>query len=197
MTERAPCSRWSRDPGGACAPQDSHSPLQTFHSLTQHPETPLFMTDMARASGKCSPNLRRTSLKQDVSVAACYACNAGDPGSIPGLGRSPGEGKGYPTPDSLVAQEVKNQLAMRETWVQSLGWEDPLEKGKATPSSIFAWRIPWTIQSPWDRKELDTERLSLHFTSLPVFLPGEVHGQRSLEGYKSMRSQRVGSTQYI
>ena len=83
-------------PWWACAPQDSHSPLQTFHSLTQHPETPLFMTDMARASGKCSPKLRRTSLKQDVSVAACYACNAGDPGSIPGLGRSPGEGKGYP-----------------------------------------------------------------------------------------------------
>ena len=46
---------------------------------------------------------------------------------------------------SLVAQLVKNPPAMRETQVQSLGWEDPLEKGKATHSSILAWRIPWTI----------------------------------------------------
>ena len=47
----------------------------------------------------------------------------------------------------LVAQLVKSPPAMWETWVQSLGWEDPLEKGKATHSSILAWRIPWTIQS--------------------------------------------------
>ena len=46
---------------------------------------------------------------------------------------------------SLVAQLVKNLPAMRETWVQCLGWEDPLEKGKATHSSILVWRIPWTI----------------------------------------------------
>jgi len=46
---------------------------------------------------------------------------------------------------SLVAQLVKNPTAMWETWVQSLGWEDPLEKGKATHSSIVAWRIPWTV----------------------------------------------------
>ena len=46
---------------------------------------------------------------------------------------------------SLVAQMVKNPPAMRETWVQSLGWEDPLEKGTATHSSILAWRIPWTV----------------------------------------------------
>ena len=48
---------------------------------------------------------------------------------------------------SLVAQLVKNPPAMWETWVRSLGWEDPLEKGMATHSSILAWRIPWTIQS--------------------------------------------------
>ena len=48
---------------------------------------------------------------------------------------------------SLVTQLVKNPPAMRETWVRSLGWEDPLEKGKATHSSILAWRSPWTIQS--------------------------------------------------
>ena len=46
---------------------------------------------------------------------------------------------------SLVAQLVKNLPAMRETWVQSLAWEDPLEKGKATYSSILAWRIPWSV----------------------------------------------------
>ena len=48
---------------------------------------------------------------------------------------------------SLVAQLVKNLPAMQETWVRSLGWEDPLEKGKATHSSILSWRIPWTVQS--------------------------------------------------
>ena len=46
---------------------------------------------------------------------------------------------------SLVAQLVKNLPAMQETWVNSLGWEDPQEKGKATHSSILAWRIPWTV----------------------------------------------------
>ena len=44
----------------------------------------------------------------------------------------------------LVAQKVRNLLAVLETWVRSLGWKDPLEKGKATHSSILAWRIPWT-----------------------------------------------------
>jgi len=46
-----------------------------------------------------------------------------------------------------VAQLVKNPPAMRETWVRSLGWEKPLEKGKATHSSVLAWRNPWTVQS--------------------------------------------------
>ena len=60
-----------------------------------------------------------------------------------------------------MAQTVKNLPAMRETWVESLGWEDSLEKGKATYSSFLAWRIPWTIQS-MGHKELDmTEQLSL------------------------------------
>ena len=75
-------------------------------------------------------------------------CNAGDPGLIPGSGRSAGEGIGYPLQNSwtsLVAQLVKNLPAMQETWVRSLGWEDPLEKGKATHSSILAWRIPWAV----------------------------------------------------
>ena len=79
------------------------------------------------------------------------------PGSIPGWGRSAGEGIGYPLQyswASLVVQVVKNLPATRETWVRSLGWEDPLEKGKATHSSIVAWRIPWTVDSPWGRKYL-------------------------------------------
>ena len=70
--------------------------------------------------------------------------------SIPGLGRSSGEERSCPLQyfwASLVAQLVKNPPAMQETWVQSLGSEDPLEKGKATHSSILAWRIPWTVQS--------------------------------------------------
>ena len=69
------------------------------------------------------------------------ACNAGDHSSIPGLGRSSGEGIGYSLQyswASLLAQLVKKQPEMWETWVQSLGWEDPLEKGKATHSGILA-----------------------------------------------------------
>ena len=84
----------------------------------------------------------------DSSVDKESTCNARNPGSIPGLERSPGEGKGYPLQyswASLVAQLVKNLPAMQETWVQSLGWKDPLENGKATHSSILAWRIPWTV----------------------------------------------------
>ena len=81
------------------------------------------------------------------------ACNAGDPHSILGSGRSPGEGIGY-SPQyswaSLVAQLVKNLPAVRETWVQSLGQEDPLEKEMAAHS---------------------------------ILLPGKSHGQRSLVEY--------------
>ena len=82
----------------------------------------------------------------DSSVGKESACNAGDPCLIPGSERSAGEGVGYPLQHSwasLVAQLVKNLPAMWKTWVQSLGWEDLLEKGKATHSNILAWRIPW------------------------------------------------------
>ena len=67
---------------------------------------------------------------------------------IPGLGRCTGGRIDYPLQyswASLVAQLVKNLPTMQETWVRSLGWEDPLEKGTATHSSILAWRIPWTV----------------------------------------------------
>ena len=82
------------------------------------------------------------------SVGQEFTCNAGDLGWTPGSERSPGEGIDYPLQyawASLVAQLVKNPSAMQETWVQSLGWEDPLEKRTTTYSSILAWRIPGTV----------------------------------------------------
>ena len=77
----------------------------------------------------------------DGSAGKESACNARDPGLIPGLGRSPGEGIGYPLQYSwayLVAQLVNNLPAMWETWILSLGWDDLLEKGKTPHSSILA-----------------------------------------------------------
>ena len=65
---------------------------------------------------------------------------------IPGSGRSPAEWIGYPLQyswASLATHLAKNPRAMQETWVRSLGWEDPLEK--ATHSNILVWRIPWTV----------------------------------------------------
>ena len=75
------------------------------------------------------------------SVGKDSACSAGDPGSIPGWGRSAGEGIGYPLQYSLasfVVQLVKNLPAVQETSVRSLGWEDPLGKGKSAHSSILS-----------------------------------------------------------
>ena len=93
-------------------------------------------------------------------------CNAGNPGTIPGSGRSAGEGIGYPLQyswASLVAQLLKNPPAMRETWVQSLGWEDPLEKGKATHSSILA--MEWVAMS-WTR----LNGFYFHFALIHVYV---------------------------
>ena len=110
----------------------------------------------------------------DSSVGKESTCNVGDPGSIPGLGRSSGEGNHYPLQYSwglLVAQLVKNLLAMRVTWVQFLVWVDPLEKGTTTHSSILAWR-----DSPWGCKKSDTtEWLSLSlFCKTNKFQPPRV-----------------------
>ena len=60
-----------------------------------------------------------------------------------------------------MAQTIKNLPAMQEIQVRILGWEDPLEKGMATHSSVLAWRIPWTLvgYSPWGRRELDMSHL--------------------------------------
>ena len=79
-------------------------------------------------------------------------CNAGDPSLSPGSVRSPGEGIGYSLQyswASLVAQMVKNPPAMRETWIQSLGWEGSLGEGMATHSGILAWRIPMERGAWW------------------------------------------------
>ena len=78
-------------------------------------------------------------------------CNAGDTSSISGLGRSPGEGIDYSFQyswASLVTQTVKTLSEMQETWVQFLGWGNPLEESMTTHTSILAWRIP-TDKGSW------------------------------------------------
>ena len=100
-----------------------------------------------------------------------FTCKVGDPCSIPGSGRSPGEGIGYPLQyswTSLVAQTEKNLPAVWETWVQSLGWEDSLEEGVATHSSVLAWRIPmdrgaWqaTVQKPGRVQSMASQRAGI------------------------------------
>ena len=90
------------------------------------------------------------------SVGKESSCNAGDLTSIPGSRRSAGEGIGYPLQyswASLVALLVKTPPAVWETWVRSLDWEDPLEKGTANHSSILAWRIPQSIGSQRVRQD--------------------------------------------
>ena len=84
----------------------------------------------------------------DSSVGKESSCNAKEPSSILGSGSSPGERIGYALQYSwvsFVAHLVKNPPTMQETWVQYLGWENSMEKGKATHFSILAWRIPWTV----------------------------------------------------
>ena len=86
-----------------------------------------------KESGSCHQSLSFFYFSSPNSSAGKEsACNAEDPSSILGSGRSPREGIGYPLQyswASVVAQLVKNPTAVREMWVQSLGWEDPLEKG--------------------------------------------------------------------
>ena len=137
-----------------------------------------------------SPALRLSLLSWVSLVAQLVRIHlqCGRPGSIPGLGRSPGEGKDYPLqysgPEnsmdyrpwslkeldtteqrslslsraSLVVQSVKNLSAMQETWVQSLGQEDPLEKGTAPHSRILAWRILW-IEEPGGLQFIGSQRV--------------------------------------
>ena len=107
----------------------------------------------------------------DSSVGKESACKAGNTCLTlifpVGSGRYPGEGVGYPLQyswASLLAQLVKNPPAMRTTSVPSLGWEDPLEKGKATHSNILAWRIPW------GSKQLDTTEWLHSLTDTAVYI---------------------------
>jgi len=105
------------------------------------------------------------------------ACNAGDPNFIPGSGRSPEEVIGYPFQyswASLVVQVVKNPPAMWETWVPSLGWEDPLKGDMATHSNILAWEIPMDRGALWaivhgGCKELDLTRHSTAHATKSIF----------------------------
>ena len=126
----------------------------------------------------------------DSSVGKESACNAGDPRLIPGSGRSPGEGIGYPFQyswASLVAQLVKNPPAMQETWVRSLGWENPLEKGKVTHSSIMAWRIPWTIQ-----QRIGHDWATFTFmTNINFYEKNEYKHQPSVQGNRKCVGEKV------
>ena len=82
-----------------------------------------------------------------------------------------------------MAQLVKNPPAVRETWIGSLGWEDPLEKGKAAQSSILAWRIPWTVQSMGSQRRSDFH-FQGHCGSSSYLGLGSTGNQLSVKGYK-------------
>ena len=106
-------------------------------------------------------------------------------GLILGLGRSPGEGISYLLQyswASLVAQTVKNLPALRETWVWSLGWEDPLEEGMATRSSILAGESPWT-EEPGRLQSVGSQRVRYDWVTK--------HITRSLENIKGKSNTTV------
>jgi len=100
---------------------------------------------------------------------------------VPGSGRSPAEGIGYPLQyswASLVAQTVKNPPTMPETWVRSLGWEDPLKEGVATHSSMRAWRIPWTEEPG------RLQSMGVVIWCLPTLRPGWCHPETVSAGWE-------------
>ena len=141
----------------------------------------------------------------DSSVDKESACNARDPSSIPGLGRSPGEGIGYPLQyswASLVAQLVKNPPTMQETWVQSLGWEDPLRRERLlTP--VF-W--PGGGRKEWDTTEWLLLSWGTHYESqcvrgaeqeksLKLNLIKETHSKKPrlfIDSLKGLSNQKEG-----
>ena len=148
-------------------------------------------------------DLNITTPFTDSSVDKTSAYNAGDPSSIPGYGRSAGDGISYPlqySGASLVAQLVKNLPAIRETRVQSLGWEDALEKGKATHCSVLVWRIPWTVrsmESQWVGHDwatfasltittliLATLVIRLEYCNNLVYLVNDLEVHQQMDGYK-------------
>ena len=139
-----------------------------------------FVFLMTFCIGAKSRDLEPTDIYWDFpsgSDGKASTYNAGDPGSIPGSGRSPGEGNGNPLQysclenpmdggtflhilwASLVAQTVKNLPVMQETQVQSRDREAPMEKGMATHSSILPWRIPWT-EEPGGLQSMKLQRVT-------------------------------------
>ena len=119
--------------------------LTSIHDYWKNHILELFLLWTGEHGRLQSIGLQRVEGFPCSSIGKESTCNAGDPGFIPGSGRSAGEGIGYPflySWASLVAQLVKNLSSIWETWVQSLGWEDSLENGIATHSSILAWKIP-------------------------------------------------------
>ena len=149
----------------------------------------------AEVQGKpCSKPNSKPNIKAfpDSSVGKESTSNAGDPSLIPGLGRSPGEGIGYPLQyswPSLVSQVVENLPAMRENWVRSLSWEDPWRRERL-PTPVF-----WTgefqgLYSPWGHKGLDTtEQLSLSTFFWNV-------NTAEVENLRSKRNQEILITAY-
>ena len=99
--------------------------------------------------------------KQDSSAGKESACNAGDPGSIPGMGRFPGQGIGYPFQyswASLVAQTVKNSPAMWEIWAQSLDSEDPQRRAWQPTPVFLTGESPWT-EEPGALQSMGSQRV--------------------------------------
>ena len=104
-----------------------------------------------RIAGSCSMSEAKKQIPlSSLSLVVCHSCCYGQslartqPGEQNCVLLKPSYTHLCTDWASLVAQMVKNLPLVRNTWVQSLGWEDPLEKGMATHSSILAWRIPWT-----------------------------------------------------
>ena len=125
-------------------------------------------------------------------------CNAGDPGLIPGSGRTPGEGIGYLFQyswASLVAQMVKNLPTMWETWIQSLGWEDPLEEGMATPA-FLPGESPWR-EEPRGLQSMGSQRVRHDWATRQTTQKGKLRLHKTMEageGKKRARDLRVVSS---
>ena len=115
----------------------------------------------------------------DSSVGKESSCNAGDSGSIPGLGRSDGGGIGYPLQYSwvsLVVQLVKNPPAMQETWVRFLGWEYPWKRERLSTPVFWPGEFHGPYR-PWGRRESDmTELLHSLVAQLIKNLPAHEFG---------------------
>ena len=119
-----------------------HIKMRNHHRILKYISVVRHITSKKRKSYFCR------MFNISIQILHLTACNAEDPNLIPGLGRSSAEWIGCPLQyswASLMAQQVKKPPSMWETWVWFLDWKDPLEKGKATRSSILAWRIPWTV----------------------------------------------------